>query len=94
MIAFISTMRVAIATYHNGMCIHPTNVSVTATCEGFAIGALNASLQDIVGNNSKHRLVGGQQESFGRGFYDGYAATWAAANITLPIHTINNDTQP
>jgi len=88
---FISAITGAVATYHNGVCIHPTNASLAAACDGFETGAISTFLQDIIENNSKHRLVQAQQKSFGRGFYDGYAAAWAIANATLPKH---NSTSP
>ncbi|MGB8025103.1 MAG: hypothetical protein WCF06_12380, partial [Nitrososphaeraceae archaeon] len=59
--------------------IHPKNASLAAACDGLETGAISAFLQDIIEDNSKHRLVQAQQESFGRGFYDGYAVAWAIA---------------
>jgi hypothetical protein len=88
--AFLSAMKGYTAAYRNGLCTHPTNSSAIATCEGFSAGLLQAFLLDIKLNNSKHRLISGQQESFGKGFYDGYAAAWTVANATLSKQNISN----
>ena len=87
--AFLSAMRGYMAAFRNGLCTNPANSLAVATCEGFSAGLLQAFLLDIKLNNSKHRLISGQQESFGKGFYDGYAAAWAVANATLSKQNIN-----
>lgn len=88
--AFLSAMKGYMAAFRNGLCTNPANSSAVATCEGFSAGLLQAFLLDIKLNNSKHRFISGQQESFGKGFYDGYAAAWAVANATLSKQNISN----
>jgi hypothetical protein len=66
-------------------CLHPTNDSVVSTCYGYIQGAL-AKLQSIIMNQPTHIFNPGQQENFGKGYYDGYSTAGNIADVTFPKH--------
>jgi hypothetical protein len=82
---FMSTLSTAINSYRGGICLHPTNDSVVSTCYGYIQGAL-AKLQSIIMNQPTHIFNPGQQENFGKGYYDGYSTAGNIADVTFPKH--------
>jgi hypothetical protein len=82
---FMLTLSTAMNSYSGGMCLHPTNDSVVSTCYGYLQGAL-AKLQSIIMNQPMHIFNPGQQENFGKGYYDGYSTAGNIADVTFPKH--------
>jgi hypothetical protein len=82
---FMLTLSTAMNSYSGGMCLHPTNDSVVSTCYGYIQGALT-KLQSIIMNQPTHIFNPGQQENFGKGYYDGYSTAGNIADVAFPKH--------